>query len=125
MAERYTPEQITELAPREVFVFGSNTAGIHGGGAARFAFEHFGAEWGVGEGLTGRCYALPTMGSLEETAAAVERFLAVAEMSADLTFLVTKVGTGIAGRPVSEIAPLFARRLPNVVLPREFVEALA
>lgn len=57
----YTPEFITELKTNEIFVFGSNIRGFHGGGAARIANKKFGAEWGVGEGLTGQCYALPTM----------------------------------------------------------------
>ena len=60
----FTPERITELGKNEIFVFGSNIHGMHGGGAARIANEYFGAEWGVGEGLTGQCYALPTMEGL-------------------------------------------------------------
>ena len=47
----YTPNFITTLAPNEVFVFGSNLQGMHGGGAARVAYNKFGAEWGVGVGL--------------------------------------------------------------------------
>jgi hypothetical protein len=43
-----------------IFVFGSNLSGIHGGGAARYAFDNLDAEWGVGEGITGRSYAIPT-----------------------------------------------------------------
>ena len=124
MTERFTPEQITDLAPGEVFVFGSNAEGRHAGGAAVFAWQNCGAVWGVGEGLHGQSYAIPTMGSLAETVAAVGRFLLVAKSHPWLTFLVTKIGTGIAGWPVEEIAPLFAERLPNVVLPREFAEAL-
>lgn len=46
MEKRYTPERITELKPNEVFVFGSNLAGAHAGGAARIAMERFGAVWG-------------------------------------------------------------------------------
>ena len=51
--KRISPDSIYRLKDKEVFVFGSNIHGMHGGGAARFAYEHFGAEWGVGEGLTG------------------------------------------------------------------------
>ncbi len=57
----YTPERITELKPNEIFVFGSNLAGAHGGGAARLAYECFGAVWGQGVGLQGQSYAIPTM----------------------------------------------------------------
>ena len=53
---RFTPECITSLAPGEVFVFGSNLAGMHGGGAARVAMRHFGAVWGQGVGLQGQSY---------------------------------------------------------------------
>lgn len=43
-----------------VFVFGSNPEGRHGAGAARVAVRYFGAKYGIGEGLVGRSYALPT-----------------------------------------------------------------
>jgi hypothetical protein len=56
-----TPDNITTLEPGQIFVFGSNLAGAHAGGAARYAKDHFGAEEGVGEGLTGNCYAFPTL----------------------------------------------------------------
>lgn len=43
-----------------IFVFGSNPEGRHGAGSAKVARERFGAVYGVGEGLTGNAYALPT-----------------------------------------------------------------
>ena len=55
----YTPERISELKENEIFVFGSNLAGVHGGGAARFAYERFGAVWGEGVGLHGQTPSLP------------------------------------------------------------------
>ena len=58
---RITSDRITSLNDNEIFVFGSNKEGMHGGGAARIAYEDFGAEWGVGIGMTGQCYAIPTM----------------------------------------------------------------
>ena len=61
MTLRVTPEYITSLKPNEIFVFGSNIDGFHGGGAAYTAHKLFGAEWGVGVGPTGQCYAIPTM----------------------------------------------------------------
>ena len=54
MNQRITPEFIVQLDKKEIFVFGSNLAGMHGGGAARIAHEKFGAEWGVGVGRTGQ-----------------------------------------------------------------------
>lgn len=47
----FTSEFITELKPNEIFVFGSNIGGFHGGGAARVAHKRFGAEWGVERAL--------------------------------------------------------------------------
>ena len=49
-----TPEHVTSLAENEVFVFGSNKEGQHWGGAAKFAYDNFGTEWGVGIGMTGQ-----------------------------------------------------------------------
>lgn len=57
----YTPERISKLRENEIFVFGSNLAGSHGGGTARLAYSRFGAVWGQGVGLQGRSYAIPTM----------------------------------------------------------------
>ncbi|MEO5920467.1 MAG: hypothetical protein ABIQ01_04915 [Pseudolysinimonas sp.] len=120
-----TPDIITELEPGQVFVFGSNTEGIHAGGAAAVAHQNFGASWGQGEGLQGDSYAIPTMGSLDELGQAVARFLKFAATRPDLTFLVTKIGTGIAGHPTVLVARYFAARLDNVILPTEFETALA
>lgn len=116
-----TPEPITELPDGTIFVFGSNKAGFHGGGAARFAHQHFGAEWGVGDGPTGRCYAIDTMSGWDEMRAAVSRFLAYAADHPELTFWVTRLGTGIAGYPVTEVSSLFKRRTDNVILPASFL----
>ncbi len=61
MNMEYTPENITSLDEDEVFVFGSNLAGMHAGGAARVAYERFGAVMGQGVGMQGQSYAIPTM----------------------------------------------------------------
>lgn len=123
----YTPEHITHLAPNEIFVFGSNLEGMHGGGAARYAFGHFGAEWGVGVGMTGRCYAIPTMhGGVKEIKPYVDEFIDFAERHPQYKFLVTPVGCGIAGFTPRQMAPLFYKTqfLHNIVLPHEFYEVL-
>ena len=57
----FTPYRITELKENQIFVFGSNLAGMHGGGAARLAYDRFGAVWGQGVGLQGQSYGIPTM----------------------------------------------------------------
>ncbi len=121
---QYTPEFITELAEDEVFVFGSNLAGMHGGGAAALAYRKFGAVWGQGVGLQGQSYGIPTMhGGVEAIKPYVDEFISFAKGHPELRFLVTKIGCGIAGFRVEEIAPLFAEALPveNIVLPKEFV----
>ena len=119
---RIAPAQISSLAPGEIFVFGSNIHGAHMGGAARVAMKKFGAVWGVGEGLQGQSYAIPTMEGLRNIGPAVQRFTAFARNHPDQTFLVTAVGCGIAGYTPQEIAPLFAdaSSLPNVCLPESF-----
>ena len=125
---RYTPEYITELAINEIFVFGSNLDGMHGGGAARVARKHFGAIWGQGTGLQGQSYAIPTMqGGPETIEPYVEEFIRFAKEHRELDFLVTRIGCGIAGFKDEEIAPLFSDALEekNIILPKEFVEIIA
>ena len=120
----YTPERITELKPNEIFVFGSNLAGAHGGGAARLAYNRFGAIMGQGVGLQGQSYAIPTMqGGVETIKPYVDEFIRFAATRQDLTFLVTQIGCGIAGFTPIEIAPLFedALDVENIILPKEFV----
>ena len=123
----YTPERIKELKPNEVFVFGSNLGGYHGGGAARIALEKFGAVWGQGVGLQGQSYAIPTMqGGVETIKPYVDEFIKFAKAHPELKFLVTRIGCGIAGFKDSEIAPLFhhAIDVPNIILPKEFDDYL-
>ncbi len=118
------------LKPNEVFVFGSNLAGIHGSGAARDARLYYGAEIGVGVGPTGQCYALPTKDYKIETLPLptvrfhVDRFLNYARMSPNLIFLVSAVGCGLAGFNAHQIAPMFAGRSFNVKLPMQFIRVL-
>ncbi|MBE6226920.1 MAG: hypothetical protein E7121_07525 [Bacteroidales bacterium] len=127
MTRRYTPEMITELKENEIFVFGSNLAGAHGGGAARVAYNKFGAVWGQGVGLQGQSYGIPTMhGGVDKIKPYVDEFVQFASAHPEYIFLVTKVGCGIAGFAIDEIAPLFsdAIKLENVILPKEFVESV-
>lgn len=123
---RVASDSIAQLNDNEIFVFGSNVQGMHGGGAAWYAHKNFGAEWGVGEGLTGRTYALPTMEGKASLAHAVKNFISCARKHTELTFLVTAVGCGIAGYSPSEVAPLFkeAEALNNVFLPQVFIDEL-
>lgn len=127
---RYTPEIINELQDNEIFVFGSNLSGIHGGGAARQAMQ-WGAIYGQGILRQGRTYAIPTKSegikrslTIEEIKPYVDGFIFYAKAKRELTFLVTKIGCGLAGYTVEDIAPLFkeAIGIPNIILPKEFHE---
>ena len=90
---RFTPERISELKENEIFVFGSNLAGAHGGGAARFAYERFGAVWGEGVGLHGQTYAIPTMqGGVDTIKPYVDEFIRFAKENEIFVF-----GSNLAG----------------------------
>lgn len=102
-----------------IFVFGSNLAGIHGAGAARFAKEKCGAEMGIGLGPTGDSYALPTKGTnnmgtgigptlpLPVIKQFVDEFLDYARDRSHLKFQVRCIGCGLAGLDHADIAPMF------------------
>ena len=118
--QRITPDFITQLGENEIFVFGSNLAGMHGGGAAYIAFKKFGARMGQGVGLQGQSYGIPTMqGGVETIAPYVDEFITFARQHPELRFLVTRIGCGIAGFTDADISPLFeqAHDVPNIVLP--------
>ena len=124
---KYTPENITSLGEDEDFVFGSNLAGNHAGGAARVARKRFGAIMGQGVGMQGQSYAIPTMqGGVETIRPYVDDFIELAREWDQTTFYVTRIGCGIAGFTDEEIAPLFAEALSlyNVRLPESFVKIL-
>ena len=119
--------KIDVLEKDEIFVFGSNLAGHHKGGAARAANMKFGAEWGVGVGLTGHAYAIPTMqGGVGTIKPYVDEFIEFAKAHSELKFLVTRIGCGIAGFKDEQIAPLFQKALSvfNIYLPKEFYDII-
>lgn len=121
----FTPDRITELKPNEIFVFGSNLQGAHGGGAAYIAYEKFGAVWGQGVGLQGQSYAIPTMqGGVKTIKPYVDEFIRFAKAHKEYMFLVTRIGCGIAGFAAEQIAPLFyhAMDVENIILPEDFAQ---
>ena len=126
--KNYTPEFITSLKSNEVFVFGSNLNGNHAGGAAYQALEKFGAEIGNAEGMQGQSYAIPTLDknmeriNLTDLEHSIGRFYDYADEHPDLIFYLTKIGCGIAGYEVSDIATVVnCRDIPaNVIIPEEF-----
>ena len=125
--DRIAPDAITSLEKNEIFVFGSNLEGMHAGGAARAAVEHFGAVMGQGVGLQGQSYAIPTMqGGVETIRPYVDEFIRFADCHPEYTFLVTRIGCGIAGFRDKEIAPLFVRaiNIANIHLPLSFWKEL-
>ena len=123
-----TPDNITELGPNEVFTFGSNTAGIHGAGAARRAHLVFGAVYGLGEGLMGKSYALPTLDdslqrrTQDELTGSIHKFYDCCDHNLHLTFLLTKVGCGLAGYDEPYIISLFHGQVrpPNIIWPKRW-----
>ena len=124
---RITPRWIDSLKENEIFVFGSNLAGMHGGGAARIARLHFGAVMGKGVGLQGQSYAIPTMqGGVETIRPYVNDFIDFAKHHPEMQFLVTPIGCGIAGFEAEDIAPLFeeAKEMKNISLPESFWEVI-
>lgn len=114
----------------DIFVFGSNQAGIHGAGAARFAYDKLGAEYGVGEGITGKCYAIPTKDSqihtlpLSVVKEAVDRFKAHAANHPKDSFFMTRVGCGLAGYVDEDIAPMFVGSPTNINFPAPWAGVL-
>lgn len=128
---RITP-WIKTLEKNQVFVFGSNYSGNHGKGAALQA-QQFGAKKGIGEGLMGQSYGLPTKPysvrvslPLAQIKEHVKTFIKFAKERTDLVFLVTEIGCGLAGYKPKEIAPMFkeCKDLENVYLPQTFWEIL-
>lgn len=135
MNTRITPEEIDKTFmdfTKGFFVFGSNLAGRHGAGAAKFAYKELGAIYGKGEGIQGQTYALPTMDyhikplELNSVKHFVNNFYATAAMLDTFRFFVTEVACGLGGRTPEEIAPLFAPfvHLNNVSLPLRFWKVL-
>ena len=123
LGQRVTPSWIDEMDQNEVFVFGSNTRGIHDGGASFTAVQYFGAIVGQPEGPQGQSYAIPTDGaSLTDIQASVNSFIVYAKAHPHLTFLVTEIGCGTAGYHPMEIGPQFkdAVSVPNIYLPKMF-----
>ncbi|SSY70962.1 A1S_2505 family phage non-structural protein [Alysiella crassa] len=119
-----------QIQAGEIFVFGSNTTGRHGKGAALTAKLHFGAKQGQGVGLEGQSYAIPTKNGrlqtfpLSKIEQYVNDFIQFANQHHELKFFVTAIGTGLAGYKHEQIAPMFANAPANCRLPPEWIEIL-
>lgn len=112
----------------EIFVFGSNLSGIHGAGAARFAYLNYGAQYGIGIGHVGNSYAIPTKDETINTLPLsrineyVDKFIMYAVSNPDLIFKLTPIGCGLAGYSESDIAPMFKYVPNNIILPQSFID---
>lgn len=129
----YTPEFVESLRDGQVFVFGSNLIGYHSGGASLMAMQRFGAVWGQAEGVQGRSYAIPVdiRGEAVENVSAymkrhIDKFLSYAKAHKEQSFLVTRIGCGVAGFDDEFMASFFkeAMKMENVCLPKSFVDIL-
>ena len=122
-----TPDFIQTLRDNEIFVFGCRRSGRHWEGAAAFALENFGAKFGQGEGPQGQSYAIATAGvGLKRIQKVVDRFIKYAQEHPEKQFLVNRIGCGLGGWRVWQIAPLFRKAavLNNIALPQEFWDEL-
>ena len=116
------------LEDNQIFIFGSNLNGHHGGGAAAHACNSFGAEWGIGEGLTGQCYAFPTLDenmqkvTKEALLKSRHKLYATCRTLPEKTFLLTKVGCGIAGFDEQFMKEIFISQVTpdNLVKPENW-----
>lgn len=131
---KITPKNIQSLKANEIFVFGSNTAGRHGKGAALTALQKFGAKYGQDYGLQGKSFAIPTCNerfrplSLDVIKYYVNSFLAFSKEHPELFFYVTEIGCGLAGYTAKDIAPFFYSKVYmgcetlNLAFPYSFYE---
>lgn len=138
MEGRITPEKINELDKYQIFVFGSNLAGVHGAGAAKLAYDKMWTKHGVGYGsyIDGKTmsgsFAIPTKGldievlPLNWIEYYVKHFIKHAAARDMLTYLVTEIGCGLAGYTPEQIAPMFkeAVKYENIHLPQRFWDVL-
>lgn len=134
MRRRITKPNLTtdDIGNKDIFVFGSNESGLHGGGAAAFAANELDAKYGCGFGHTGSTFAIPTKDWFIDTLPLyviefyIKRFLQYVEECPNLKFRVTQIGCGLAGYQPKHIAPLFwpAVSMKNVWLPQEFWDIL-
>lgn len=117
--------------PRYVFVFGANERGAHGRGAAAHAKQYHKAKNGVGYGLQGNSFGIPTKDSkiktlpLSKIGKYVADFIRFAEENKEMEFFVTAIGTGLAGYSHEQIAPMFKDAPYNCVLPERWKEIIS
>lgn len=88
---------------RKILVFESDEFGAHDSVVSRIAMYKYGAKWGIGHGLTGDSYAIPTKDmfndklSIDEIKSYVKKFIDFAKKNDKHLFLLTKIGTFMYG----------------------------
>jgi hypothetical protein len=124
----YNDKIQSKIHPDIVFVFGSNLAGRHGKGAALQALIEHEAIYGLGTGLVGNSYAIPTKDhflrilTLDRIYLYIKQFVRFTQLT-NLEFYVTPIGTGLAGYRHEQIAPMF-KGVRNCWLPFSWKEFL-
>lgn len=129
---------IQNLAPNQVFVFGSNTQGKHGKGTALTAKNKFGAIYGQAEGPQGQSYAIITKDLTKNTHPSrtpeqikeqIHNLYEYARENPDKEFLVAYSGKGTNLNAYSnqEMADMFSSEpIPNnIVFEQEFNELIS
>lgn len=127
---------ITELQPNEIFVFGSNTQGRHGKGAALLAKQKFGAIYGKSEGLQGQSYGICTKDltksihpsiSISDIECQIGILYGYALGHPELTFYIAYNGKGVnlnAYTPL-QMATMFSHKvIPSNIVFEEFFSKL-
>lgn len=128
--KRITPENITLVTSDMRILIGTNESGIHGAGIAKVAFDNWGLDWGKGFGPSGFCFGLPTKNwsirqlPLDVIENYVQRYIDWCQHEVKLKHYVTKIGCGLAGYTVPDIAPMFftCKRFTNMWLPQDFLD---
>lgn len=116
-------KELFQPGSNNIFVFGSNLAGRHGAGAAKFAAQHCGAQYGNGFGLQGQSFAIPTKNQaiqtlpLHDINGFVNQFLHFTRQNPEKLFYITRIGCGLAGYQDVHIAPMFTDAPQNCILP--------
>ena len=126
---------ITKLPTNGVFVFGSNTEGRHGKGAAKTADTYFGAQYGQARGLQGSSYAIVTKDltcnkhpsrSQQQITQEIATLYQFATAHPELDFYIAYNGNEtslfLCGWTTQELANMFAHSAPpsNIIFEHAF-----
>lgn len=118
----FREDYMIKLKENQIFVFGSNLAGKHFKGAAKLA-RYYGAKIGTGHGPMGRTYGIPTKDGymqplpLEVIKTYVNIFMDYVRTNPQLEFVMTPIGTGLAGYTIEQLENILPSELPKNVIP--------